>query len=183
MATSARPAPPKAARQRTNQSPAGISSTTCGPTCRVHSWSCPPRGPTRRGYPPRDQSPATGRIRSCPPDCPTHRLPTCRVSPAHTAAFATAPGFGGKCLPKDLAAIIHAAADTTPPSSPRSCSATRTSAALTPPPRRCALLASRDSRRLRMTAKAARRQARGPTLLRRSVTAISPTRPILPARG
>jgi UDP-glucose 6-dehydrogenase len=32
-----------------------------------------------------------------------------RVSPAHTAAFATAPGFGGKCLPKDLAAIIRAA--------------------------------------------------------------------------
>ena len=34
-----------------------------------------------------------------------------RISPAHTAAFTTAPGFSGKCLPKDLSAIIRAATD------------------------------------------------------------------------
>ncbi len=34
-----------------------------------------------------------------------------RVEPAHTAAFASAPGFGRKCLPKDLNAIIRAASD------------------------------------------------------------------------
>jgi UDPglucose 6-dehydrogenase len=34
-----------------------------------------------------------------------------RIEPAHTAAFAIAPGFAGKCLPKDLSAIIRAAAD------------------------------------------------------------------------
>jgi nucleotide sugar dehydrogenase len=33
-----------------------------------------------------------------------------RAEPAHTAAFAGAPGFSGNCLPKDLSAIIHAAA-------------------------------------------------------------------------
>lgn len=32
-----------------------------------------------------------------------------RIEPTHTAAFATAPGFAGKCLPKDLSAIIQAA--------------------------------------------------------------------------
>jgi len=32
-----------------------------------------------------------------------------RVEPSHTAVFASARGFGGKCLPKDLAAIIAAA--------------------------------------------------------------------------
>ena len=32
-----------------------------------------------------------------------------RVEPSHTAVFAAAPGFGGKCLPKDTTAIVAAA--------------------------------------------------------------------------
>ena len=34
-----------------------------------------------------------------------------RVEPMHTAAFAHEPGFGGKCLPKDVQAVVAAAAD------------------------------------------------------------------------
>jgi UDP-glucose 6-dehydrogenase len=34
-----------------------------------------------------------------------------RVEPMHTAAFLNEPGFSGKCLPKDLIAIVTAAAD------------------------------------------------------------------------
>ena len=32
-----------------------------------------------------------------------------RVDPMHTAVFPQNPGFGGKCLPKDLNALISAA--------------------------------------------------------------------------
>jgi UDPglucose 6-dehydrogenase len=34
-----------------------------------------------------------------------------RVERDHSAAFADAPGFSGKCLPKDLTAITRAATD------------------------------------------------------------------------
>jgi UDPglucose 6-dehydrogenase len=34
-----------------------------------------------------------------------------RVEPMHTAAFADAPGFSGRCLPKDLAALIASSSE------------------------------------------------------------------------
>jgi nucleotide sugar dehydrogenase len=34
-----------------------------------------------------------------------------RIEPSHTLAFADSPGFSGKCLPKDLHAIVRACAD------------------------------------------------------------------------